>query len=238
MSEISLPSWKDTLSHALALFLPVSCAGCGDPDIQLCDECRNRIEVDVQYRELFIPESMTRIPLYFSCDFVEPLTDIMHQFKELGHTKLAGPLSKWMRPAIEHVQAHVGAEVHWVAPPSPRRNFVQRGYHPLKILSRQLGIGLTPLLRSSRKRADQTGLSRHLRQANMSNAFVTTRNLAGVDIVLIDDVMTTGATLRESARALQVAGARVVGAAVLAARPKKLSENYQFKQVTTEDVWD
>jgi hypothetical protein len=30
----------------------------------------------------------------------------------------------------------------------------------------------------------------------------------------------------------------VVGAAVLAARPKKLSENYQFKQVTTEDVWD
>lgn len=238
MPETSTPSWKDILSHTLDLFLPVSCAGCGAPDIQLCQQCRNLVEVDVQYRELFISESGTRIPLYFSCDFVEPLTNVMHQFKETGHTKLAHPLSEWMRPAVLHIQNHVTTDVLWVAPPSPRKNYVQRGYHPLKILSRQLGISLSSLLRSRRHRADQTGLSRHLRHTNMDGAFVATRNLTGIDIVLLDDVMTTGATLRESARALHVAGANVVAAAALAATPQKLTENYQLKQVTDEGVWD
>lgn len=238
MPVTASPSWKETLSHTLALFLPVSCAGCGAPDIQLCEECRNLVEVDLQYRELFIPESATRIPLYFSCEFVEPLTSIMHQFKETGHTKLSHPLSMWMRPAVQHIQNHIPPDVLWVAPPSPRKNYVQRGYHPLKILSRQLGITLSPLLRSRRHRADQTGLSRHLRHTNMEGAFSATRNLAGIDIVLLDDVITTGATLRESARALHAAGANVVGVAVLAATPQKLSENYQLKQVTDEGVWD
>ena len=41
-----------------------------------------------------------------------------------------------------------------------------------------------------------------------------------------------------NARALHVAGVNVVGAAVLAATPQKLSENYQLKQVTDEGVWD
>jgi predicted amidophosphoribosyltransferase len=162
----------------------------------------------------------------------------MHQFKETGHTTLAHPLSKWMWFAVQRIQNHVTTDVLWVAPHSPRKNFVQRGYHPLKILSCQLGIPLSPLLRSRRHRADQTGLSRHLRYTNMHGSFVATRNLAGVDIVLLDDVITTGATLREAARALHVAGANVVGAAVLAATPQKLSENYQLKQVTDEGLWD
>jgi ComF family protein len=238
MSETASPSWKETLSHTLALFLPVSCAGCGAPDIQLCEDCRNLVEIDVQCRELFIPESATRFPLYFGCEFVEPLTGIMHQFKETGHTKLASNLSEWMKPAVQEIQNHNTPDVLWVAPPSPRKNYVQRGYHPLKILARQLEITLSPLLRSRRHRADQTGLSRHLRLTNMDGAFIATRNLAGIDIVLLDDVMTTGATLWESARALQAAGANVVGAAVLAATPQKLSENYQLKQVTDEGVWD
>jgi predicted amidophosphoribosyltransferase len=143
-----------------------------------------------------------------------------------------------MRPAVLQIQNHVTTDVLWVTPPSPRKNYVQRGYHPLKILSRQLGISLSSLLRSRRHRADQTGLSRHLRHTNIDGAFIATRNLAGIDIVLLDDVMTTGATLRESARALHVAGANVVGAPVLAATPQKLSENYQLKQVTDEGVWD
>lgn len=238
MPETSTHSWKDTLTHTLALFLPVSCAGCGEPDIQLCEECRNLVEVDLQYRELFIPESATRIPLYFGCEFVEPLTNVMHQFKENGHTKLASPLAEWMKPAVQHIHKHITPDVLWVAPPSPRKNYVQRGYHPLKILSRQIGLNLSPLLSSRRHRADQTGLSRHLRHTNMEGALIATRNLKSVDVVLLDDVMTTGATLRESARALQVAGANVVGAAVLAATPQKLSENYQLKQVTDEGVWD
>jgi predicted amidophosphoribosyltransferase len=130
MPETTTHSWKETLSHTLALFLPVSCAGCGAPDIQLCQQCQNRVEVDVQYRELFIPESATRIPLYFSCDFVEPLTNVMHQFKETGHTTLAHPLSEWLTPAVKQIQNHVTTDVLWVAPPSPQKTMCSAGITP------------------------------------------------------------------------------------------------------------
>lgn len=78
-------------------------------------------------------------------------------------------------------------------------------------------VRAVPLLRLTRTVADQAGLSTTERTANLAGALVAGRALDGRPVVLVDDVVTTGATLAEAVRALRAAGAIVHGAAVVAA---------------------
>jgi predicted amidophosphoribosyltransferase len=68
---------------------------------------------------------------------------------------------------------------------------------------------------------DQAGLDAGERRANLQGALRSRRRLDGVDVVVVDDVVTTGATLAEAARALTAAGARIRGASVVAATPRR-----------------
>jgi len=99
----------------------------------------------------------------------------------------------------------------------------ERGFHPASDLSRSvaaaLGTRVDPgALRQLRPTASQTGLDRRARRRNVDGAFAARAGLRGVACVaLVDDVVTTGATLAECARALRRAGVRSV-VAVCAAR--------------------
>ncbi len=87
-------------------------------------------------------------------------------------------------------------------------------------LARHLQLPLeSRLLARSRDTAHQTGLSGKARQRNLHKAFSAAANLDGAHIAVIDDVMTTGASLDAAARALKQAGARRVDAWVLARTP-------------------
>lgn len=86
-------------------------------------------------------------------------------------------------------------------------------------------------LRHRRRVADQAGLGAADRLANLGGALATRRRVAavaaaavaGVPVVLVDDIVTTGATLAESGRVLRAAGVPVAGCAVVAATPRHLS---------------
>jgi predicted amidophosphoribosyltransferase len=106
-------------------------------------------------------------------------------------------------------------------PPSPAR-LAERGFdHALAIAraaSRALGVPLAPrLLRRPREGARQKALSAHERRENLAGAFAATRRVDGLAIGVVDDVMTTGATLEAAAVALRAAGAAAV-VALAAAR--------------------
>lgn len=100
------------------------------------------------------------------------------------------------------------AVVTWV-PPDPLR-LRQRGFHGAELLGREvariLGLPAKPLLRKLRPSPEQVGRPREERIRAMHGLFVATRRGRGEAVLLVDDVLTTGATAAEGVRALQEAG--------------------------------
>ncbi len=150
--------------------------------------------------------------------FEEPLRELVHLFKYAGVTALARPLGRLLRLAVPRDRRFdliVPTPLHW------RRRWT-RGYNQAMLLARELApaLGLKPVnaLRRTRATTAQAGLSRTARRANVAGAFLVrdASRIRGRRVLLVDDVMTTGATLRACAAALKRAGARSVSIAVLA----------------------
>lgn len=98
-----------------------------------------------------------------------------------------------------------------------------RGYDPVRLLLRRAGVGAPVVagLRVARRTRDQAGLPAAERERNLRGALRGRPVLAGRRLLIVDDVLTTGATLREAARAATEAGGAVLGAAVLARVPRR-----------------
>jgi len=146
------------------------------------------------------------------------LRELIHLFKYGRVRPLAGPLGEWLATAIpreQRFEAIVPVPLHW------RRRW-QRGFNQAALLARAVarryGLPVTHALRRVRATAAQAGLSRSGRRANVTGAFRLRRGVevAGRRVLLVDDVMTTGATARACALALKQAGARYVAALTLA----------------------
>jgi len=143
-------------------------------------------------------------------------------FKHGDRTEAAGPFAAWMARS----GAELLAEAELVAPvPLHWRRLIARRYNQAALLSQALarrgGLTAVPdLLRRRRATPSQGRLSRAERQRNVAGAFAVNpareELLAGRRLLLVDDVMTTGATVSACARAALKAGAAGVDVLVLA----------------------
>lgn len=134
---------------------------------------------------------------------------------------LAAPLARLLVAAPGVADALAAAHAVLPMPMSPWR-LAERGYNPAQLLARHVAPELTQadwLLRVRHTPA-QRGLSREQRLKNLRNAFALApshvASVQGRHLLLLDDVMTTGASLHEAARTLLQAGAAQVTAVVLA----------------------
>ena len=150
------------------------------------------------------------------------LRQVVHLFKYQGMRPLAAPLAERLAVVFHQQQWDGGEFSGLVAVPLARAR--QRGFNQAHLLARELGrrVGLPVLedtCRRIRPTALQTGLTRAQRLENVRGSFAPGPRatlLAGRDILLIDDVLTTGATLSACARSLRQAGARRVCALTVA----------------------
>jgi ComF family protein len=147
------------------------------------------------------------------------LRDALHAFKFGGKSALARPLAALM---LERCGALLGPDVDALVPvPLSRPRERQRGFNQAALLAAHLsagsGVPLEPRwLSRSRGTRPQTELTASERRANVARAFTASPRAAGAHVLLVDDIVTTGATVGECARTLHVAGARAVGVLAVA----------------------
>ncbi|HEY8752816.1 MAG TPA: phosphoribosyltransferase family protein [Arthrobacter sp.] len=235
----------DQLSAAaaelLALVIPVDCVCCGAEDLALCVACERQVRhltrhpfrAEEEAPALMNVDGGVILPVVAAGVYREELAQTVLSFKSHGQHQLASVLARGLGHGIAAAVAGVDG-VCLVPVPSSTGAYIKRGFSPVHLLLAELGRGAatgTPVvdvIRKSRRRAaleqlpgGQKGLGRGARARRVRGSMkVPGRRcvrVAGRRCIIVDDVLTTGATLAEAARALHLSGAVVVGAVVLAA---------------------
>ena len=147
------------------------------------------------------------------------LRDALHALKFDGKRALARPLGDLV---LEACGALLGPQVDALVPvPLAHERERERGFNQAGLLAGYLaaasGLPVKPRWLWRRRRTrPQTELTAAERRANVARAFAASPHAAGAHVVLVDDIVTTGATAAECARTLRAAGARTVGVLAVA----------------------
>ena len=237
MAGVRVPPVLLTGGRALAdLVLPRTCAGCGVPGAVLCRRCAASLTRPRLARPRRHPPGFP--PTVAAGAYAGPVRPAVLAFKEHGRAELAGPLGTALALAVAAVLTGLpepaARPVLLVPVPSSAAAVRRRGRDHVRELAsaaaaelRAAGVpaGTARLLgrAGGRRVRDSAGLDVAERRANLAGRF-RLLPIAVADrarLVLVDDVVTSGATLTEAARALRAALDTPVLAAVVAATPRR-----------------
>lgn len=229
---VTLPVWlrahdSGPLGMLLDGLFPPHCVACGRAGEWFCAACissipgRGRLSLvpRLRNRTEALAGALTLAP------HIYPLREAVHALKYAGVRVLADPLSALLvagwRGQLRTVDVVVPVPLH-------RAQLRRRGYNQAELLARGFcaGTGLdlcANVLHRWRSTRSQVGLSTEDRLHNVAGAFICSEGVfRGASVLLIDDVLTTGATMSASAQALRDAGAAVVWGMALTHPPGPL----------------
>jgi ComF family protein len=217
---------RSALDTALDLALPAVCAGCGREGHALCAICDRALDARADARPgtpIGLPVDLPAplLQLEWCAAFHGVVRAALHAIKYGGEQRLAEPLGAAVGRRWAH--AGVGADLVTNVPVHVDRAR-RRGYDQAELIgrvaARELGLPFAPLLARTRATTAQFDLDRADRAANVAGAFAVPPGVAatlrGRWVLLVDDVVTTGATLASCATALMSAGALAVSAMAVA----------------------
>jgi predicted amidophosphoribosyltransferase len=225
----STTPWRDALAAVVALFLPVVCVGCGAPDRALCRVCRAALDARPGRTRL-----VAGVRLDAAFEYEGLVRTLVLEWKLRARVDVAAPLTLRTGALVRTALAATPGVVVVRVPPS-RRGTRRRGFDPVVSVLRRAGIARAPALRRVRPgnpvgppggpggggavgtgapsgggQKERTALERVAATVGTLSAAPLQERVVGRDVVLVDDVVTTGVTMAEAVRAVRAVGGRVV----------------------------
>jgi predicted amidophosphoribosyltransferase len=209
----------------LDLVLPLECGGCGSPSTRWCDACARRLAVGADAPHVVTPRAHPGVPVFSLGRYAGARRNAIVAVKEHGRADLIRPLGFALGDGLRRLLTWgmVGLPLTVVPAPTRRHAARRRGGDPVTRMALAATSGgrdarVVQALRMTALVRDSVGLSSAARRRNVAGRVRLCGSgdrLSG-DVVVVDDIVTTGATVAESVRVLQTSGARVVAVLVLA----------------------
>ena len=219
-------------STVLDLILARVCAGCGLPGSMMCDQCARLLQPRPRLRRALDVGDLVsdlRVPVVCSLDYRGPVRQILNAYKDDGQRSLTPWLAPALLASINHalitcVSTHQAPT--FVPVPTRKSSQRRRGFDHVESLSTAVTRSGSQcrtrrVLRDTRGDPGSKYLSAEDRSTHVREAFSVRGTLPalGTPVILIDDIVTTGATAREATATLVLAGMNVVAVATIAGTP-------------------
>jgi predicted amidophosphoribosyltransferase len=210
----------------LDLVLPLECGGCGAPSTRWCDACAHELVLTPDAPRVVTPRIDPGVPVFALGRYAAARRRAIVAMKDRGRTDLSAPLARCLGLGIHRLLIWGLLDVPLTIVPAPTRSWAarHRGGDPVTRIATLATAGNSDVtvVRALRMKAlarDSAGLGSAARERNVAGRVLLTRRRVppDADVLLVDDIITTGATSCESVRILHGAGVRVSAVLALAA---------------------
>ncbi|MGV0837548.1 ComF family protein [Mycolicibacterium thermoresistibile] len=207
----------------LDLVLPLRCGGCGVPASRWCPDCARELSLRIDDPHLVTPRLDPGVPVFTLGRYTGARRAAIVAMKEHGRADLVAPLGGALHAGLARLFTWGLLDTPLTVVPAPTRTSAarRRGGDPVRRMAQVAVSGwietsVVPALRLRGLVRDSVGLSSADRQRNIAGRVKLRRPVTTAALV-VDDIVTTGATAAESVRVLRAAGVRVTAVLTLAA---------------------